>query len=291
MVELLPKFLQDVIPCSDLIGLLRDPEFSKAIFHCDIGWASYKWPEQADSLYPADLIRLWEDQKWIAQFAMNLDYSLILDEDKTPRSLQLDPIYHSIFSEHPDALLVVQTLILPCSFPVHLHSYASLLNVFYLSLHMLRPLLVLRKMGSPSHVGKAVAVFIMDSKRAGSLYRHPYKMIEDWMVHWARYAQQGLDCCGERLDTLRLGLWLVKYCKPGSAVHRGFDAIDLSHWCRQPDPDFEVHAALHQRFLNPEDFKDVLNWLSCIDPPPTTAIASWRRQLGEVERCAQTHEA
>ncbi|KAJ7630231.1 hypothetical protein FB45DRAFT_531164 [Roridomyces roridus] len=73
----LPKLLRAVVPTEEIIELLRNAQLQNAIFLSDVHRSA--WP-QADSLYPKDLIQLWDDHSWIADLARQLG------EPRTPQN-------------------------------------------------------------------------------------------------------------------------------------------------------------------------------------------------------------
>ncbi|KAJ6565886.1 hypothetical protein DFH09DRAFT_462875 [Mycena vulgaris] len=68
VVYALPTFLADAIPSQELIQLLRNKDFQESIFLAKVEDRYGIWP-QRDSLYPPDLIQLWEAHEFISRLS------------------------------------------------------------------------------------------------------------------------------------------------------------------------------------------------------------------------------
>jgi hypothetical protein len=222
------------MPSDDLIGLLRNTHFQESIFiDTDGEHRGLKWPkvfifrkkqsyylilqEQRDSLYPNDLIQLWDDRTWIADLTFQL--SGCTEFERIRPAFKFDSIYATIFSEYPNVLLFVRALILNRRIPwqsprksVRAIKYplppSPLWDILHLSFSTLKPFLVLRDIGySCSQGGDSPLDFLEDPDRAGSFYSPPEQILEQWMLFWVRFAKQPLDSSGEMLNSIRL--WVI----------------------------------------------------------------------------------
>ncbi|KAJ7487223.1 hypothetical protein B0H11DRAFT_2192176 [Mycena galericulata] len=280
MVYALPKLLRDVIPSDNLIGLLRNTYFQGTIFLSDVHQKA--WP-QKDSLYPADLIQLWVDHSWVADLARQLS-------DPKPRgrgspSFRFDSIYETIFSQYPDALLLVRVLVFNrYKWRQHFFRVWDLIDVLGFSLMPLKPFIVLRDLGYSSfQEGDSPGDFLQDPGRAKGLYASHGEILNQWMLMWVRFSRQSLD--GNNLDSLRLGLDLIQHCMPNTTILHELESIDLAEPCRQTNVDREAHRDLHHHILDSDCFHNVVHWLSQFPKPSVVAIALWKRQLADVKRC------
>ncbi|KAJ7256986.1 hypothetical protein C8J57DRAFT_1343462 [Mycena rebaudengoi] len=213
IVAQLPKLLRGITPSDDLIDLLRNTYFQQSIFIDTHGEheGHLKWPER-DSLYPLDLIQLWEDRNWIADLVCQLGGCKEV-EDIDP-TFKLDSIYATIFSEHPDVLSLVRALILhsrPPRTASKVPPPSALWDTLNSSLCTLKPFLVIRNLGYSFQMGDSPADFLQDRRRAGSLYYNPEGIEEEGVLDWIHSAKQP-DSSRENLVSTKLRLMISITC-------------------------------------------------------------------------------
>ncbi|KAJ6533412.1 hypothetical protein DFH09DRAFT_1284421 [Mycena vulgaris] len=271
VLRALPTRLADAAPTEDLIQLLRNQDFQDSIF---LVTSDRIWP-QRDSMYPRDLIQLWEDH----QFISRLTFSLKPSQDRSSPTFQFDSIYCDLLSRHPVTLFVVKTQIVA---PNDLPTVLRFLGPGY-TYRVFQPFLEFRDLELPFPAGDSPADFLSDPLRAMELYSSPEDIAEALVLLGIRRTKQVLSG-GEFWLSSHL-LSNLEKCPTSSHILRELETLDLSELCNQLSSDPAAHAK-YSAVKSPYQFLRVLTWLRRISDPPLQTIAFWEGQLTKIRKCS-----
>ncbi|KAJ6501315.1 hypothetical protein DFH09DRAFT_1102534 [Mycena vulgaris] len=261
LLHALPTLLADAIPSEDLIQLLRNEDFQDSIFISSGEEFSGIWP-QRDSLYPPDLIRLWEDHRFISHLTANLGPTSY----QSSPTFKLDSTYFYILFRHPDTLFVLQTLTVASNKLFTILRFlgpAYTYRVFKPFLEFAHLLVLPLPAGGDSPID-----FLRDPRRAMEPYSSPEDIAQALVLLGIRRTKEVLSGGDFYLAG---GLWeFIKQCRPSSQILRELETLDLSEFCTQLSPDAEAHVDYAEYDpISPDIFLYVLEWLRRFsDPPP-----------------------
>ncbi|KAJ7117009.1 hypothetical protein C8R44DRAFT_879534 [Mycena epipterygia] len=254
--------LSNATPSDYLVGLMRNKEFQHSLFYTEV---SMPWP-QRDSGYPSDLIQLWEGHRYIFKLIQHLG----LSSNRSTPTFRFDAIYAEIFSNHPDLLFFMQTMILR---PLY---YWDILRILgptwnyqvFLPFHEFRDQFVL-----PFPGGDSPLDFLSDYRRAGNIYSDPTNAVEELVLLWIYRVKELLSSGGLFwMSGISLGGFINQWPRsPRIALE--LETLNLAGLCDQMAIDPEAHKFAH-------DFPD----------PPLRAIAIWENQIEAIKRCARSND-
>ncbi|KAJ7117046.1 hypothetical protein C8R44DRAFT_203422 [Mycena epipterygia] len=181
----LPAILSNATPSDSLVELMRNKEFQHSLFYAN---PLMSWP-QRDSLYPSDLIQFWEGH----QYVFDLMSHLRLSTNRSMPTFRFDTLYTEIFSNHPDVLFVMQTMIL---LPLNWHYIFRILgptwnHQVFLPFHEFRDQLGLRFPDGDSPLD-----FLSDYRRAGHIYSDPRNATKELVLLWIYRVKELLSSGG-----------------------------------------------------------------------------------------------
>ncbi|KAJ7023370.1 hypothetical protein C8F04DRAFT_1134592 [Mycena alexandri] len=253
----LPMLLSRVIPTDALISLLRNKQVQNTIFFHFEREDSESWPKR-DSGYPRDLIRLWEDHRFITKL---VDCSPT--NDPASPTYKFDALYRKILGQNADLLFLLRSKI---NKPYELTEVVFFLGPQY-NPGALRPLLKLREvMRLPLRHGDSPIDFLKEPHRAGDLYLPQKKIAEDLVLLWILNTRTRLK---EKTWISRTSpptfywLDLLRECPPSQKIAHELKSLDLAQICHPKnispaDHHYQVHA---QMFSDPRPEQAVLDWL------------------------------
>lgn len=141
---------------------------------------------QRDSLYPEDLIQLWEDHSSIASFVTQLGHDPRLQE---PASSRFDTVYEDLLTRHPDVVLVLRARM----FARNALPLWSILNLYGLTYRVFQPFLQFRELiESPFPRGDSPIYFLANPRRAMALWCDHQNTAEEVMIRWIHHAREVL---------------------------------------------------------------------------------------------------
>ncbi|KAJ7731026.1 hypothetical protein B0H16DRAFT_1696780 [Mycena metata] len=272
----LPAALRNASPTDTVIDLLRNRNVQKGFF-LNLTTSPLELP-QRDSLYPSDLVQLWEDQKAIVELLL----CLIIRKDRSDRNtatFKYDQIYNQIFSRNPDLLLVTQCGIVNPNLRDHLELFDCTSEIFrpFLQFSELFPL--------PFPDGDSPLDFLTDPCRAGGLYSEPCHIAEGLLLRWLCHAKRVL--VGGPCELYPNYLDLIKKCRASSRILRELETFNLAAFCGQMSIDSNVHRHFHRFTAKEHTLCNVVKWLRSFPeaPSPWQAIEFWERQINDIRRC------
>ncbi|KAJ7715886.1 hypothetical protein B0H16DRAFT_1701543 [Mycena metata] len=248
----LPMLLSRFAPTETSIGLLRNKQVQKAMF---FHFADSKsWPKR-DSGYPRDLIRLWEDHRFIVELV-----------DCPPTTYQTSPtykfdgLYREILCRNADLLFLLRSKIKK---PYDLIEVVFLLGPHY-DPEVFRPLLKLRELVKlPLKPGDSPIDFLKEPDRAGDLYLPQQNIAEDLVLLWILNARTRLEertwISRPRTPTF-YWLDLLAECRPSPKIAHELKSLDLAQIChpRNISPADHHHEVHLRMFSNPKPAQAVL---------------------------------
>ncbi|KAJ7442784.1 hypothetical protein B0H11DRAFT_1932154 [Mycena galericulata] len=155
MVDTLPDLLRRAKPSEAVVHLMRNAHF-------------LDWPPN-DSLWPTDLVQLWEDHR----FMCNLHLHVRSSGPGASPTCKFDSIYAEILSQHADLLFDLKTRIV-------LGDDSSWISALDLTLSVFKPFLVITHWDLPFPHGDSPLDFLQDSWRAGD----PDDVAEEVRLIW-----------------------------------------------------------------------------------------------------------
>ncbi|KAF7357707.1 putative nwd2 protein [Mycena venus] len=181
--------------------LLRNENFQDNIFLAD-EVDEPGWPGR-DSVFPPDLIQLWQDHQWISNFEWDLR-SLPNRTSESPE-VEFDSIYQEIFSRSTDLLVVMRSKITQ---PPGGASWIELLGPRHTA-RIFQPFLDAREHLHLPLVGGRTCFpqgdspvdFLMNPVRAGNLHCDPADIAEDLVLIWIEQAKEFIAGNGVWLST------------------------------------------------------------------------------------------
>ncbi|KAJ7106297.1 hypothetical protein C8R44DRAFT_327558 [Mycena epipterygia] len=270
--------LSYVTPSAFSIGLMRQKEFQHSLFYAEVSM----WP-QRDSTYPSDLIQLWDGYRYIFALIPHLRRS----RNRSTPTLRFDAIYTTIFSNHPDVLLVVQIMIL---LPLRPYQIFRILGPtwnhhVFLPFHEFRELLEL-----PFPEGDSPLDFLSDLRRAGDIYSDPQNAAEELVLIWISRVKELLIGGGDFWDQQSDydSTWLADFINRWPRSPRivfELETLDLSRLCGQMAIKPEAHKTAHHHGILHPDIHRILDWLQNFPDPPLQAIVFWEKQIEDIKRC------
>jgi hypothetical protein len=138
-----------------------------------------------------DLIKLWEDCKFVSTLAANLVFSA----DQCSPTFNFDATYAHILPQHPALLFVLKTLTITtkvCSPGLGrtLKYLGWNYKVFRPFLEVFRPFLEFSEdLNFSLPNGASPVDFLADPRRAGDLYADPCEIAEELVLLWIRRAK------------------------------------------------------------------------------------------------------
>ncbi|KAF7369417.1 hypothetical protein MVEN_00270900 [Mycena venus] len=279
ILEVLPKLLATATPCDKLFALLRNPNFQDSFFlSAQQGFRG--WP-QADSLYPSDLIKLWECHQFISNVAWNLNVS---GKECVP-SFKYDSLYREILSGRPTLVFVLSVeLLLP-------GEVASVLRLFDLTYRIFEPLLAFRDYPYllSFELGDSPVDFIADPQRAGAMFSDLQDIAEVLVLRWISRAREVI--LGGDFWLNPNFLVIIGRCRPSSKILHELASLDLSELCDHMSGDQDAHEYLHDGITSEGILIGVVNWLQTFSETPLKIIEFWEKQIAQIRQCIRTLEA
>ncbi|KAJ7098987.1 hypothetical protein C8R44DRAFT_947710 [Mycena epipterygia] len=258
---------------------MRHKEFQHSIFYNSV---PTPWP-QRDSRYPSDLIQLWEAHQYI----FNLMQHLRLRSNLSTPTFRFDAIYTEIFSNHPDLLFVMQTMIL---LPLHPYQTFWILGPtwnkqVFLPFHEFRDQLEL-----PFPDGDSPLDFLSDYRRAGHIYSDPTNTAEELVLLWIYCGKELLSSGGIFWRSGNEILQFIDRWPRSPRIALELETLDLSGLCDQMAVDPESHKLAHWEGILCTDLYQILDWLRDFPDPPLRAVAIWEKQIEAIKRCHDTFD-
>ncbi|KAJ7702133.1 hypothetical protein B0H16DRAFT_742995 [Mycena metata] len=235
------------------------------------------WP-QRDSLYPADLIQLWEDHSFISKIVSQLQNPGQHGGSTTSNF----SCYTEMFTQDPDVVFVLRGLLFGSELD-------SILRLSGLTYRIFQPFLEFRRfLDLPFPHGGSPLDFLRDPLGAGELYRDFQDIAEEMVLFWISRAKEVLS---GNSDYWLAGYWLgIEKCPTSTRLLRELESLNLSQLCNEHAADRESHCQAHEDLLRPEYLRPVLEWLWKFSEPPLQTIAFWERQIADIERCIDIHD-
>ncbi|KAJ7729868.1 hypothetical protein DFH07DRAFT_177458 [Mycena maculata] len=172
-------------PSAGLITMMCNQNFQNSLFLAV--YLDGRWPQE-DSQYPRDLLQLWKDHSFIATFTRSL--LDCMPNSEQPPTFQFDWIYQEIFTQNPDVLLLLRTLV---HNPRYLH-LSEILRLYGMTYRIFEPFARFQQfLQFPFHKGNSPLDFLTDPGRSGVLYRNPEDVAEDYMLLWIHQAKEVLE--------------------------------------------------------------------------------------------------
>ncbi|KAF7369419.1 hypothetical protein MVEN_00271100 [Mycena venus] len=270
IVNVLPEILRNATPCDQLFNLLRNPVFQSSLFLEDKSRLS--WPQRG-SVYPNDLIQLWERHQFVCTLTQNLKFS----EEECFPTLEYDSLYTELLLGKSDlvSVLSAQAILLP--------DPHFILRLFDVSYRIFEPFFQFREhLQFPFPAGDSPLDFIADPHRAGPLYMEPRAIAEVLVLRWIARAREFM-VAGDFKPYADL-LQIMEYCGPSLKILDELATLDLSKICDQISDD-QVHKDFHQNILGGYELFCVVDWLQTFPQPPRQVIEFWKNQIKAIEQC------
>ncbi|KAJ7117041.1 hypothetical protein C8R44DRAFT_983337 [Mycena epipterygia] len=278
-VYALSTILRNTTPSDDLIGLMRHKEFQHSLFYVQPLMPG----PQRDSCYPSDLIQLWEGHRYI----FDLTSDLKLNTNRSTPTFRFDAIYTEIFSNHPDLVFVLQTMVF---LPLHHREILRILgptwnDQAFMPFHEFRDQLAL-----PFPDGDSPLDFLSDYRRAGHIYSDPRNAAEELVLLWIYRVKELLSSGGLFWISGVLILDRIDRWPRRPRIVLELETLDLSGLCHQMAIDPEAHKLAHEYGILRPNIYRILDWLQDFPDPPLRAITIWERQIEAIKRCARSND-
>ncbi|KAJ7747796.1 hypothetical protein B0H16DRAFT_917172 [Mycena metata] len=274
VVRAVPRVLSKATPCDELFAVLRNEVFQHSLFLAGEQLDSERvpWPHRG-SLYPVDLIELWEHHRFLSVFTKHLEQSRT---ESTP-TFKFDPVYREILASHPALVYILTACLL---MPGDLF---SILRIHGWTYSVFKPFLSLRpQLELPFPAGDSPLDFVADPDRISELGLDRGLAGNVLVLQWIRRAKEVLTNGDFWLHPNALEL--IAHCEPSSQLITELATLDLSKLCEKMT-NREDHESLHMEVTSDHHLRGVVQWLQDLPEPPLEIIEFWERQIADIQRC------
>ncbi|KAJ7020953.1 hypothetical protein C8F04DRAFT_1142148 [Mycena alexandri] len=264
--------LSNATPSDELVAALRNEIFQDSLFLvCD---QNPLWPKR-DSLYPMDLVEVWEGHQFLADFVKHLK----LSRDKSSPTFKFDSLYREILSSHPELMFILTAMLL---WPDLVSDY-HILRVRGLTYGAFKPFIHFRgQLEVPFPEGDSPLDFVADPNRVLGLGLDLGAVANHLVLQWIHRTRK-LLLDGDWWPYPAILEVLAECREPSSEIIAELATLDLSQICGlMSDP--ETHDEFHHYF-NLHAFQVIVDWLQALSTPPLEVIAFWEQQIAEMRQC------
>ncbi|KAJ7281266.1 hypothetical protein C8J57DRAFT_1558722 [Mycena rebaudengoi] len=263
-VVALPKILNNVTPCDQLFNVLRNTVFQDSLFLTS--YCNTSWPQNG-SLYPSDLIQLWDCHKFTSTLVKDIEHR---NQKECFPTFKYDSLYTKILSGQSTLIFILSTQV------THLW-LDPILRLFDLSYRIFEPFFPFRKqLDFPLPEGDSPADFIVDPYRAGVLYMEPQTVAETVVLQWIVRAREFV-VAGDYFPAL----WVPFLLQPDIAFKQDsrylFQFIEV---CGNSSKILDELATL--------DLSKICDQISdeqTFPEPPQEVINFWQTQIAAIQQC------
>ncbi|KAJ7795899.1 hypothetical protein B0H14DRAFT_2917051 [Mycena olivaceomarginata] len=271
----LSEVLVDVVPSDTLITLLRNQDFQESCFL--VGRHHMKWP-QRNSVYPSDLIKLWEHHSSIPTLLGSILPDGYTKKNRTP-TLEFDSTYFDIFTRYPEVLAVLRAATISPFGP----ALETILYVYGLTYRVFEPFLQYRQLLYLRwHDGDSPWHFLQDPLRAGTLYRERCDIAEEFMLLWIMHAKEVIR------GTSDFGLHghdlVIRQCRTTQKLLHEVESLSFIE-LYDATADEEYGDYLCEVLFQYGFLENIVAWLKAFHNPPLHVIKSWEAQIAYIVPC------
>ncbi|KAJ7035378.1 hypothetical protein C8F04DRAFT_1098243 [Mycena alexandri] len=273
LVEAVPQALSNATLSDELVAALRNEIFQDSLFlKCD---QNPLWPKR-DSLYPMDLVEVWEGHQFLANFVEHLK----LSRDKSSPTFKFDSLYREILSSHPELMFILTAMLLWPGFASHY----DILRVRGLTHGAFKPFIHFRgQLELPFPEGDSPLDFVADPNRVLGLGLDLGAVANDLVLQWIHRTRK-LLLNGDWWVHPAILTVLAECREPSPEIIAELATLDLSQICGRLMSDPRTHHELH-RYIELKDLQVIVNWLQARSTPPLEVIAFWEQQITDMRQC------
>ncbi|KAJ7772334.1 hypothetical protein B0H16DRAFT_1513130 [Mycena metata] len=272
-----PQALTNATLTNELFAALRNEVFQDSLFlSCE---PNALWPKR-DSLYPMDLVKVWEGHQFLADFVGHLKPS----RNESSPTFQFDSLYRAILSRHPTLMFILNAFLF-----LGPGNLLELLRLYNLTYNIFKPFIsVHERLELPFPKGDSPLDFVADPDRALELCLNYEFIANSLVLQWIHRIRASL-LGGDWWPWSGISWVVINQCHhPISKVVVELATLDLSQMCGRLLSNLNAHDDFHDAFKTDGPLlllDSIVGWLQACPDPPLEVIAFWQRQAADMHQC------